>query len=172
MILSRKDKSNIVEHYVQNLRNNGLLILQDNGIDANSISNLRDLLFLQNTGEIIHIKSKLICLILRNLELNSTIDLLKGSYYIVSFKNLTSIVKCLDNFIKENDLQSIDLLAGFDVRGLFLDKKRLDVIANLPSKEALIGKVMSALLSPISNLIMVQKMTIIRLICCINLINK
>ena len=89
-------------------------------------------------------------------------DYLKGpNFLILTNNNAQGCAKVISRFAKENP-DSIKIRAGFYES--FLDQNKIQVLATLPSKEVLIGKLMFAIKSPQVRLVFALKYPQIKLL--------
>ena len=82
---------------------------------------------------------------------------LEGPNAFASSKtDATAPARVIADFVKKNKLQTLEMKAGV-VDGKFCDAKQMQAVADIPSKEILIGRLLGSMQSPISNFARVIK---------------
>ncbi|WP_044035598.1 50S ribosomal protein L10 [Candidatus Arthromitus sp. SFB-rat-Yit] len=94
-------------------------------------------------------KNRLIKIVAKELGYDFLIEHLEGATSIAfSYKDIVSPAKILNEFSER--LNSFHLKAGI-IEGEYYDKDKLQKLANIPTKEVLISKLLSSIKSPIAD---------------------
>lgn len=94
-------------------------------------------------------KNRLIKIVVKELGYDFLIEHLEGATSIAfSYKDIVSPAKILNEFSEK--LNSFNLKAGI-IEGEYYDKDKLQKLANIPTKEVLISKLLSSIKSPIAD---------------------
>lgn len=176
MALSREQKEKIVEDLVEKLSKMKTLIFVDfTGLDVAQMFQLRRQLK-KEEAEFKVVKKTLVKLSLkkfRTLEKvrnKIDIDQLKGQLALAfGYKDELSVIKVLDRFSKEN--KALKILTGI-VGNDYLESEMISALAQLPSKEELLAKLINNILSPISGLINVLEGNLRNLVFVLSEIKK
>lgn len=76
--------------------------------------------------------------------------------FATSKEDATAPARVIANFVKKNKIQKLEMVAGV-VDGKFCDAKQMQAVAEIPSKEVLIGRLLGSMQSPITNFARVIK---------------
>ena len=113
------------------------------GLNVEDITLLRGLFFEKNI-EFRVSKNTLLKIACKKNNFNEIDDFLKGSTAVAfAYDDPSLPAKVFKDFLKERELPS--------VKGIIFDGKQFDKIANLPSKEELLSKLVMLLVSPMLN---------------------
>ena len=124
------------------------------GLNVEDINSLRGLFFEKNI-EFRVSKNTLIKIACKNNNFNDVDDFLKGSTAVAfAYDDPSLPAKVFKDFSKERELPSVK---GIIFDGNILDGKQFDKIADLPSKDELLSKLVMLLLSPILNFALTVK---------------
>lgn len=94
-------------------------------------------------------KNTLVTLAAKELGLEGIVEYLEGPVSIAfGYEDATAPARVLNNFAKEN--KKLELKAGI-VDGTIYDSEKIKVLAEIPSKEVLIAKLLGSIKSPVSN---------------------
>lgn len=170
MVLLRKEKVSLAQSYQEKLSQGSLLILHNKGMGAREMSDLRDLFF-RSSINIVLLKRRMIAVILQKCGLDLSAVELRGSFFVCYASDATSMLKILDGFLQNLAEKKLDVFCGYDAEQNFLSEQDLQVLAKLPSKEVLLGRLATAVSSPTLG-VMMMKLVIVRLACAIKFINN
>lgn len=167
VLLSKKKK---VAELTEKLKSSCAGVLVDyKGINANADTVLRRELREVNV-EYKVVKNTLLRLSLKDANISNLSALLEGSTAIaISENDHIAASKVLCKFAKDNEFFTIK--AGF-IDGKMIDACVVHELANMPSKDVLISKLLGSLNSPITGLAMVLNGTLKNLVCVIDAIAK
>lgn len=148
MPLTKNQKQKILEDLIEKLKKQKALFFVDfTGLKVKDFSELRKKI--KSLGdEIKVIKKTLMDVAFKKLKLNIEPRKMKGEIALVlAYKDEILPAKTIYQFSKENE--KLKILAGF-LNGKLLDSDKVIELAQLPSKEELIGKLIFVGKSPIS----------------------
>ena len=132
------------------LKANSIFFTRYQGLDVGAITKLRGEFF-KNNIEFRVAKNTLLKLALDEAKLPNLNSVLKGDTAIaVSYDSPISPAKVLKKFIKDYELPTVK---GIIIEGESFSTDNFEKLANLDSKEALLGKLISMLQSPMQNLV-------------------
>lgn len=146
-----------------------IFVVQYSGLASNQMTNLRKALR-SNQSRLLVTKNALIRRALAGAQAQSLEPLIDGQIALIfSYGDIAAASKALTAFVKEN--QSL-VLKGGSFRKRTLSKEDIDAIAKLPSREALLGQLVSALMSPLSGLVYTLKGNLNKLVVILNQIKE
>lgn len=94
-------------------------------------------------------KNTLVTLAAKELGIEGIVEYLEGPVSIAfGYEDATAPARVLNNFAKES--KKLELKAGI-VDGVIYDSEKIKVLAEIPSKEVLIAKLLGSIKSPVSN---------------------
>ena len=106
--------------------------------------------FYENGVEYIVVKNSLLKIASSENKINLGEELFSGSTAVaLSYDEPVKAAKIIKEFLKENKLPTVK---GILFEGSYLDSSQFDTIANLPSKEESLTKLVIMLKSPVQNL--------------------
>jgi large subunit ribosomal protein L10 len=143
--LDRKTKEQVVEDLHERLKEFKLAVLATySGLDVEKLTSLRNSLRKSDT-EMKVIKNTLLRLASRKTDLQIVQDCLKGPLALIltNKKDVVEPTKILVDFAKKN--AELELRAGV-LDGKALTKEQLNALALLPSREVLLGKLLSVMI--------------------------
>ena len=116
------------------------------GLNVQDISALRKD-FYENDVEYLVAKNTLLKIAANNTNLNDLDSVLNGSTAVAfSYEDPTSPARVIKKFTKDNDLPKVK---GIVIDGDFIDGSEFDRIANLPTKDESLSKLVALLQSPL-----------------------
>jgi large subunit ribosomal protein L10 len=141
--LNRSAKERIVAELHDKLKDVKLAVLADySGIKVKDITGLRNELR-KAKSELKVVKNNLLSIALKDTEFLPLDDHLKGPRALVmNFGDVVEPTKVLVEFAKKND--KLEIEAGM-LDGTLLSKDQIKALADLPSREVLLGKLLSLL---------------------------
>ena len=120
------------------------------GLNVQDITDLRRE-FYENDVEYLVAKNTLLKIAANNTNLNDLDSVLNGSTAVAfSYEDPTSPARVIKKFTKDNDLPKVK---GIVIDGSILDGSEFDRIANLPTKDESLVKLVALLQSPLIKLI-------------------
>ncbi|MFA5074569.1 MAG: 50S ribosomal protein L10 [Candidatus Babeliales bacterium] len=141
------------------------------GLDVANLQSLRKKL--REDGGLFKItKARLMKISAKDIDssIESFCDTFKGQVGLVfAQKEVPSIAKKLVDFSKENEL--LEIISGF-FDSKFLSKSDVNYLANLPSKEVLLAKLLGTMQAPTRNLAVLLNMMVIRLLYTLKQISE
>lgn len=150
-------------------KSESIFVVQYSGLASNQMSNLRKALR-TNQSMLLVTKNTLIRRALAGAQAQGLEPLIDGQIALIfGYNDIAAASKSLTAFAKEN--QSLVLKGGV-FRGRILSKEDIDAIAKLPSRQALLGQLVSALMSPLSGLVYTLKGNLNKLVVVLNQIKE
>lgn len=149
--MDRSRKEQVVAELQEKLKDVKLAILADySGLNVSKITELRNELR-KSDAEIRVIKNTLFKLASKDLEFNLFDDHLKGPLaLIMNFGDVVEPTKVLVDFAKKN--AALELKVGV-MNGAFLTKEQIQTLSELPSREVLLGKLLSVMVGAQTSLV-------------------
>jgi len=151
--LNRSKKEQIVAELQEKLKDVKLAILADySGLNVEKITDLRNELR-KSDAEFRVIKNTLFRIASKDTDFRLFDDYLKGPLaLIMNFGDVVESTKTLVNFARKNE--ELELKAGvFDNR--FLTNEQIKTLSELPSREVLLGKLLSMMVAAQTSLVTV-----------------
>ncbi|MBN2516243.1 MAG: 50S ribosomal protein L10 [Deltaproteobacteria bacterium] len=151
--MDRSRKEQVVAELQEKLKDVQLAILVDySGLNVTKITELRNELR-KSDAEIRVIKNTLFKLASKDSEFNLFDDHLKGPLaLIMNFGDVVEPTKALVDFAKKN--ADLELKVGV-MNGTFLTKEQIQALSELPSREVLLGKLLSVMVGAQTSLVSV-----------------
>ncbi len=152
---SREEKYQIIESLTERLKNSDVIYLTDTSdLNVETINNLRRLCFRRNvTMEVV--KNTLLKKAMEKSEkeLEPLYGALKGSTSIMLSDTGNVPAKLIKEFRKARKLEKPILKAAYIEEAVFVGNDQLDTLANIKSREELIGDLIGLLQSPVQNVL-------------------
>lgn len=151
--MDRKTKENVVAELHEKLKGVKLAVLADySGMSVAKITALRS--DLRKTGtEMRVVKNTLLRIASKDTDFVVLDDYLKGPVAVIlSYGDAVESTKSLVDFAKKN--AELEIKAGL-MGGRLLSKDQISVLADLPSREILLGKLLSVMLGTQTGLVSV-----------------
>lgn len=151
--MDRSRKEQVVAELQEKLKDVKLAILADySGLNVKKITELRNELR-KSDAEIRVIKNTLFKLASKDLEFSLFDNHLKGPLALVmNFGDVVEPTKVLVDFAKKN--AELELKVGV-MNGAFLTKEQIQTLSELPSREVLLGKLLSVMVGAQTSLVTV-----------------
>jgi large subunit ribosomal protein L10 len=149
--MNKSEKEQAVQVLEENFKNsNAVWLTQYRGLTVAEIKALRDDLRQDATYSVV--KNTLATIAAKNAEVDSSFyELLSGPSAIAFVTgDASKSAKAIKNFAKDNE--ALEIVGGI-MDGKFLTPEEVKSLAELPSKEELIGTVINSLLSPVSEIV-------------------
>ena len=131
-----------------------VVICSYSGLTVEQVTNLRKQCREQDVQYCV-LKNRLFGRALQELNIEGIDELLEGpNAFVFGMKDAVAAPKVINEFIEKNKLESLQ------IRGGLLDSKAVDVatmkhLASLPSREALLAKLLGSMTNPISSFVRV-----------------
>lgn len=158
-----KDVSeNRIKNYLK--ESGSVFIVRNTGLGSFDMSTLRQ--SLKNAkANLFVVKNSIARRALKSSNLEGLIKLLDGSCGLIFVRDEPSFAcRLLYNFSREHE--SIKLEGGF-LKDRLLDKKDIETLARLPSREVLLTQLVMTLNAPPAKLVMVLKQTLRKFVYCL-----
>lgn len=147
----RPEKAAVVEEMKEQLSSQGVVLVAYNKLAAETAMQLRRT-FLKYGVQYKVIKNTLTRIAANDIGIHNLDDLLQGPNGLATCKeDPVAPAAALKEFLKETKSEAVAIKAGV-LDGKVIDPKAVKALADLPSKEQLLGMVASALLAPITGL--------------------
>ncbi len=160
MGMNRQEKVKLVSELHDKLKIAKAAFLVDyKGLDVKSMSTLRRQLREVNT-EMKVVKNRLLKLASKGTHTESIQDAMKGpSAIVISYEDVVAPAKILVNFSKENE--NLKIKKG-QVSGKVIDFEKIKQLAELPSREQLLGQTLSLMMAVPTSLVRVLNGVIVK----------
>ncbi len=147
----RPEKAAVVEEMKEQLSSQGVVLVAYNKLDVKTAMQLRRT-FLKHGVQYKVIKNTLTRIAANDIGIHDLDDLLQGPNGLATCKDdPVAPAAALKEFLKETKSEAITVIAGV-LDGKVIDKDAVKALADLPSREQLLGMVAATLLAPISGL--------------------
>lgn len=165
-ILEKKQQE--VENYTQKLKDAKSFILSDYiGINVSEADDLRNKLREANI-EYKVVKNSILRFAAKNNEMEALLPHLEGPTSVaISYDDAVAPAKILHEYAK--NVEAFDLKCGY-VEGKPVDVAEIESLANIPSREVLVAKVLGGLNAPITGFVNVLNGNIRGLACALQAI--
>lgn len=148
--MNREQKKQSVQEINSLIQNNStVLIVYYQGLSAAKMHALRGVM-IQSQAKFKVIKNSLAKLAISNTPAACVSDILTGPTAMIFTNEPASLVKNVSKFANENDKL---IMIGGIVENQFVDKKAVEVLAKLPSKDELRAKLIGLLNAPATKLV-------------------
>lgn len=129
-------------------------VTENKGMSVADISELRDKL--RSNGAVYQvIKNNLFKIALNNVGISGLDEVLVGPNAVLFAEDPVGAAKTLKEFLKDKaKAEKVEIKAGF-TEGQVVNKKYVDALASLPSKEELLAKLLGTMLNPMNRLVRV-----------------
>ena len=135
------------------------------GLNVSDVTSLRKNFF-DSDVEYIVVKNTLLKIASNQSKISLGDELFSGSTAIaVSYDEPVSAAKIIKNFLKDHDLPTIK---GVLFEGSYLPASEFDKIANLPTKEESLTKIVVMLKSPVQNIVNLLNAPMVKLVNVLN----
>ena len=135
------------------------------GLNVSDVTNLRKNFFDSNV-EYLVVKNTLLKIASDQNKITLSNELFSGSTAIaISYDEPVLAAKVLKDFLKDHDLPSIK---GVLFEGSYLPASEFEKIANLPSKEESLTKIVVMLKSPVQNIVNLLNSPMVKLVNVLN----
>ena len=135
------------------------------GLNVSDVTNLRKKFFDSNVENLV-VKNTLLKIASDQNEISLGDELFSGSTAVaISYDEPVTAAKVLKDFLKDHDLPSIK---GVLFEGSYLPASEFEKIANLPSKEESLTKIVVMLKSPVQNIVNLLNSPMVKLVNVLN----
>ncbi len=150
-VVIRPEKVAVVDEMKEKLASQGVVLVSYNKLDVQTAMQLRRT-FLKHGVQYKVIKNTLTRIAANDIGIHGLDDLLQGPSGLATSKDdPVAPAAALKEFLKETKSEAIVIKAGV-LDGKVIDAKAVQALADLPSKEQLLGMVAATLLAPITGL--------------------
>jgi large subunit ribosomal protein L10 len=170
MALSKSQKEKILDDLKEKIAKQKAIIFIDfTGLKVKDFSNLRKKLKATD-NELKVAKKTLMEIIFKNAKLEIDAKKLLGEIALVfGYKDIISPAKATWQFSQEN--QNLKILGGF-IENKFFEAEEIITLAQLPTKEEMLAKLIGSIKAPISNFVYILQNNIKGLIYALSAIKK
>lgn len=167
----RAEKKDMVKELVAEIKNaNPLVFTKYAGIKVNNMTELRSRLTQVNAKYRI-IQNRLFKKAMEDIGITNVPLEIKGPFAVAyGGKDVVEVVRTLINYTKDNP--DIIVIKGGLIDNNYLDSSNIEVLSKLPSKEVLIGRLVSQIGAPLTRFAMVMQGSIQKLLCALDGIAK
>lgn len=155
MSKNRELKVQVVADIVEKLKNcQSMVVCSYNGLTVEQVTNLRKLCREQNVQYCV-LKNRLVLRALQELNIAGLENLLEGpNAFVFSMNDVTNAPKVVNDFIEKNKLQSLKITCGI-LEGKAIDVATVKALANLPSREVLLAKLLGCMSNTVASFVRV-----------------
>jgi large subunit ribosomal protein L10 len=166
LAITREKKGELVSEYVEKLRNTQAVIVTEyRGLTVKQLQDLRREMR-ANDGELVVAKNTLIARALTEVGMAAPEPLLKGpTAFAFCFKEVAAPAKALNKFAR--DTKVLVVRGGVMGQSVF-DESGVQQLAELPSREQLLGQVVGVLQAPLAGMVNVLAGTLRGLVNVLN----
>ena len=162
---NKKNISNVKELTDKLSRAKSIYFTDYLGLNVSAVTDLRKKFFESNV-EYVVVKNTLLKIASDQNEISLGDELFSGSTAIaISYDEPVLAAKVIKDFLKDHDLPSIK---GVLFEGSYLPASDFDKIANLPSKEESLAKIIVMLKSPVQNIVNLLNSPMVKLVNVLN----
>ena len=162
---NQKNISNVKELTDKLSRAKSIYFTDYLGLNVSDVTSLRKKFFESNV-EYLVVKNTLLKIASEQNEINLGDELFSGSTAIaISYDEPVLAAKVIKDFLKDHDLPSIK---GVLFEGSYLPASEFEKIANLPSKEESLTKIVIMLKSPVQNIVNLLNSPMVKLVNVLN----
>lgn len=169
-MVTREQKEKVIKELTDNIvRQKALIFINFTGINVKDLTNLRKKLK-ANLGELKVAKKTLMDIVFKKAKFGLEIKELQGEIALVfGFKDEISPSKTLWQFSLENP--NLQILGGF-LDNKFVDAAKIIELAQLPTQEELLARLVGSIKAPVSNFVYALQYNIKGLIYALSEIKK
>ena len=162
---NKKNISNVKELTDKLSRAKSIYFTDYLGLNVSDVTSLRKKFFDSNV-EYLVVKNTLLKIASDQNEMSLSDELFSGSTAIaISYDEPVLAAKVIKDFLKDHDLPSIK---GVLFEGSYLPASEFEKIANLPSKEESLTKIVVMLKSPVQNIVNLLNSPMVKLVNVLN----
>ena len=162
---NKKNISNVKELTDKLSRAKSIYFTDYLGLNVSAVTDLRKKFFDSNV-EYLVVKNTLLKIASDQNEISLGDELFSGSTAIaISYDEPVLAAKVIKDFLKDHDLPTIK---GVLFEGSYLPASDFDKIANLPSKEESLAKIIVMLKSPVQNIVNLLNSPMVKLVNVLN----
>ena len=135
------------------------------GLNVSDVTSLRKKFFDSNV-EYLVVKNTLLKIASNQNKISLSDELFSGSTAIaISYEEPVSAAKIIKSFLKDHDLP---IIKGMLLEGSYFPASEFEKIANLPSKEESLTKIVVMLKSPVQNIVNLLNSPMVKLVNVLN----
>jgi len=148
----REKKEQVVSEIRELIDNSkSLIVVNYQGINVETDTELRKIMRENNVNYKV-LKNSMVELAMKDMDAEDFMQYLEGPNAFAFGEDETSAAKLIEKFI--SDKKKLEIKGGY-VDGMVYDAAQVIALADMPSKEELIAKLLGSLKSPVSNLVYV-----------------
>lgn len=165
-------KQQVVSDIVEKLKQaQSVVVVEYKGITVEQVTDLRAKFRAAGVDYCV-LKNKLVRLALKEIGVEGMDDVLTGpSAFAFGMTDPAAPAKIINEYIAKAKNDTIRVKAGL-LDGTVLDEKGVKALADLPSKEVLIARIMGSLNAPVTNFVGVLSATLRSLVYAIEAVRK
>ena len=168
-----QNKREAVEEITEKIKNaQSVIVLSSTGVSVAEITALRKK-FREAGVEYKILKNTLVRRALEDLGIFSLDDVLNGpSAFAFGLTDPVAPAKVISDYMAEQKLNNQFVIKAALIEGTYMDPDAVKALAQLPSKEVLIAKVMGSLNAPITNFVGVLSATLRSLVYAVDAVRQ
>ncbi|MBQ8556123.1 MAG: 50S ribosomal protein L10 [Clostridia bacterium] len=151
----KPEKVAVVADIVEKLKNaQSVTICSYSGLTVEQVTELRKQCREQEVAYVV-LKNRLVLRALNELNITGLDDLLNGpNAFVFSMKDAVSGPKVINDYIEKNKLQALKITGGI-LEGKAIDVATVKALANLPSREVLLAKLLGCMSNTVASFVRV-----------------
>ena len=155
MSKNRELKVQVVADIVEKLKAcQSLVVCSYSGLTVEQVTNLRKLCREKEVQYVV-LKNRLVMRALQELGIEGLDNLLEGpNAFVFSMKDAVAGPRIINDFIEKNKLQSLKITCGI-LEGKAIDVATVKALANLPSREVLLAKLLGCMSNTVASFVRV-----------------
>ena len=148
-------KVEVVADIVEKFKNaQSVVVVSYNGLTVEKVTELRKLCRAEEVAYVV-LKNRLVLRALNEVGITGLDDLLNGpNAFVFSMKDAVAGPRIINDFIEKNKLQSLKITGGI-LEGKAIDVNTVKALANLPSREVLLAKLLGCMSNTVASFVRV-----------------
>jgi large subunit ribosomal protein L10 len=148
-------KIEVVADIVEKLKNaQSVTICSYSGLTVEQVTELRKLCRAEEVAYVV-LKNRLVLRALNEVGITGLDDLLNGpNAFVFSMKDAVAGPRVINDYIEKNKLQSLKITGGI-LEGKAIDVATVKALANLPSREVLLAKLLGCMSNTVASFVRV-----------------
>ena len=155
MSKNRELKVQVVAEIVEKIKNcQSMVVCSYSGLTVEQVTNLRKLCREEEVAYVV-LKNRLVLRALNEGGIEGLDDLLNGpNAFVFSMKDAVAGPRVINDYIEKNKLQSLKITGGI-LEGKAIDVATVKALANLPSREVLLAKLLGCMSNTVASFVRV-----------------
>ena len=155
MSKNRELKVQVVADIVEKIKNcQSMVVCSYSGLTVEQVTNLRKLCRAEDVAYVV-LKNRLFLRALNEVGITGMDDLLNGpNAFVFSMKDAVAGPRIINDFIEKNKLQALKITGGI-LEGKAIDVATVKALANLPSREVLLAKLLGCMSNTVASFVRV-----------------